>query len=255
MANANLITETFTLPSKGILNKNIPGGNITLRMMTTKEERMRLSSEAFYEIMSLIINDCIVDNIGSNGTYKIDSKDFTDFDFFATMVKLRSISYGPQYKTAAKCPICGKTFNFEADLSTLTCIDVPDDFIEPFEIGPLPHSGDTLGCRFLRVRDRIAMEKEKNNILQRFPNYVGDPLYMLEMYAHIMSVNGTLLNSLEIQKYVDNMSAKDSNYYHRCIDKYIYGINRISTTTCTCGSTALWAVRADNEFFRPTLDI
>lgn len=256
MAN-NLITENFTLPSKGKLYPNCDG-TITLRMMTTKEERMRLSTEAFYDIMSLIINECIVDNKNPDGSYKLDSKNFTEFDFFAVMVKLRSISYGPQYKTVARCTQCGKSFNYEANLSNLICNPLPDDFVEPFTIGPLPFSNDTIACKFLRVRDRINMEKEKKRMLSQFPNYIGDPLYMLEMEKQIVSINDKELNNFEKQQYVDNMSAMDSNYFHRVLEKHLYGILRLGTTTCTdvsCGGVSLYSIRADSEFFRPTLDI
>ena len=48
---APLITERFLLPSNGKLYKENGSsfdGNITLRAMTTQEERMRLGSQYFY---------------------------------------------------------------------------------------------------------------------------------------------------------------------------------------------------------------
>lgn len=253
----NLITESMVLPSAStkLYGDNFDG-HITLRAMTTEEERMRLSGQSFYLTMSHIINECIVDNKNSDGTYRLDSTSFTDFDFFAICVKLRIMSYGPKYKTTAICTKCGKQFEYVADLSDLVYNLVPEDFMEPYEIGPLPSSGDTLGCRFLRVKDRIDIEKKKDLLLAKNPNYVGDPIYNMEMERRIMTVNGNPIDYVQVADYVRDMIAMDSYVYHRDIDKNIFGVIRLNMTDCTeadCDGTAFWVLRADAEFFRPCL--
>lgn len=256
---ANLVTENLVLPSASthLYGHNFDGC-ITLRAMTTNEERMRLSGQSFYSIMSQIINDCIVDNKNPDGTYKIDSKAFTDFDFFATCVKLRMISYGVKYKTTAICPKCGHQFVYTADLSKLVYNLVPEDFSEPYEIGPLPSSGDTLGCRFLRVKDHIDIEKKKELILTKNPNYIGDPVYQLEMQKRIITVNGNDIDYINVEDYVNNMIAMDNAVYHDKIDKDVYGVVRLNVCDCQnpkdCDGKAIWVLKADREFFRPCLD-
>lgn len=254
-----LITESLVLPSAAtkLYGENFDG-QIMLRAMTTSEERMRLSGQSFYYIMSKILNECIVDNKNNDGTYKIDCTSFTTFDFFAACVKLRMLSYGNKYKTTAVCPVCGHQFIYTADLSQLVYNLVPDDFYEPYEIGPLPKSGDTLGCRFLRVKDYIDIEKQKEKIMMINPNYVGDPTYQLEMQKRIMTVNGNHLDYIEIENYVNNMIAMDSVVYHDKIDKDVYGVVRLNTCECQnptgCDGTAVWVLKADREFFRPVID-
>lgn len=254
-----LITESLVLPSATahLYGDNFDG-HLTLRSMTTKEERMRLSGQSFFTIMSQIINECIDNNKNPDGTYKIDSASFTDFDFFATCVKLRMISYGLKYKTTAICPKCGHQFIYTADLSQLVYNLVPEDFVEPYEIGPLPRSGDTLGCRFLRVKDHIENEKKKDFILTRNPKYVGDPTYQLEMKERIMTVNGQPIDYVQIEDYVDNMVAMDSVVYHDNIDKNVFGVVRLNVCDCQnpkgCDGKAVWVLKADREFFRPVLD-
>ena len=75
--NSNLITEKIVLPSAAT---KIYGyafdGSLTLRAMTTKEERIRLSGQSFYKTMSMIINECIVDNKNPDGTYRFDSESY-----------------------------------------------------------------------------------------------------------------------------------------------------------------------------------
>ena len=257
---ANLITETLVLPSASTkLYGPDFDGTITLRAMTTKEERARLSAQSFYPTMSYIINECIVDNKNPDGSYKIDSAAFTDFDFLAALVKLRIMSYGPKYKTVAICTKCGYRYRYTADLSELVYNLVPEDFTEPYTIGPLPHSGDTLGCRFLRVKDRIDIEKESKVILAKNPNYQGDPVYELEMERRIMTVDGQELDYVTAKDYVDNMIAMDNYIYHRDVDNYKFGIVRTNfidgcENPSGCDGTSLWILAADDEFFRPCLD-
>ena len=257
----NFITETLVLPSATthLYGPNFDG-HLTLRAMTTDEERIRLSGQSFYSTMSHIINECIVDNKNPDGTYKINSQDFTDFDFFAIMVKLRIMSYGPKYRTIASCMKCGHTWEHIVDLSELAYNLVPEDFVEPYNIGPLPSSGDTLGCRFLRVKDRIEIEKQKDLILSKNPNYAGDPTYNLEMERRIMSVNGIDLDYVTAADYVHNMIAMDNYVYHDEIDKdkrfgvINYGFIDECKNPIACDGTAVWAMKVNSEFFRPCLD-
>lgn len=256
---SNLITETLVLPSAAthLYGSNFDG-HLTLRAMTTEEERVRLSGQSFFQTMSSIVNECIVDNKNPDGTYKLDSTNLTDFDFFAVCVKLRIISYGNMYKTYCTCAKCGHQFVKKVDFADLNYNLVPDDFVEPYEIGPLPSSGDTLGCRFLRVKDIIDIEKKKDMILAKNPNYKGDPTYNLEMERRIMSVNGQELDYIKAEEYVRNMIAMDSYVYHDKVDKFGFGVVRVNFTPCEnpsgCDGTAYWVLKADREFFRPCFD-
>ena len=257
----NLITETLVLPSSAtkLYGPNFDG-HITLRAMTTDEERMRLGGQSFYQTMSAIVNECIVDNKNHDGSYKLDCTNFTDFDFFAICVKLRIMSYGPKYKTVATCLKCGHQFEYVVDLSEIIYNLVPEDFSEPYEIGPLPSSGDTLGCRFLRVKDRIEIEKKRDTILAQNPNYIGDPTFNLEMERRIMTVNGNTLDYVTAEDYVHNMIARDSVVYHDKIDAdkkfgvIPYGIIDECKNKLGCDGKSMWVLRVGAEFFRPCLD-
>ena len=263
MLNRNEITEPMLLPSAGskLYGSNFDG-SLTLRAMTTREEKVRTSATpaTFYEVMRVIINDCIVDNKNPDGTYKIDSANFTDFDFFAVCVKLRIISYGDKYQTRAICTKCGKEFDYIADLSTLMYNLVPETFVEPYTVGPLPHNGDILECRLLRVKDRIDIEKQAQTILAKDPNYIGNPRYLLEMQRRIVSVNGEQLDYITAEDYVDHMIGMDSDYYHYYVDKDLddFGVVRMNMTECQnpmgCDGTAIWMLRPDKEFFRAVID-
>ena len=256
MNTHNLITDSLLLPSGGKLYGSNFNGNLNLRCMTTVEERMRLGSTNFYETMSTIINRCIVDNYKNpDNTYFIDSKAFTDFDFFAVLIKLRIMSYGPKYKTYAQCTTCNHTFNYTMDLTELQYNMLPDDFKEPYLIGPLPMSGDTLGCRFLRIKDYIDNQQKKKEYMAKNPDEPGDVLYTLEMERRIMTVNNKPLDEVQAHEYVESMIGLDSTYYHSHIDKKSYGVIRLGTTTCPkCGGVGIYNLVYNTEFFRPSLD-
>ena len=249
----NLITEQFLLPSRGLLYGDKFDGNLTLRAMTTIEERMRTGSEDYYATMSEIVNRCIVDNENPDGTYKIDSKRFTIFDFDAVCVKLRIISYGPLYKTRAKCTTCGSEFDYKADLRECEFKFLPEDFVEPYSIGPLPRTGDTLGCRFLRVQDKINMEKAAREILAKDSKYIGNPEFELEPIYRLMTINGDDVDTLMGTKYIQHLTSMDLDYLKDNIDPLFCGVTRVGFTECTeedCEGKAIYIIRSDSEFFR-----
>ena len=248
-----LITEQFLLPSKGILYGPNFDGNLTLRAMTTIEERMRTGSDDYYGTMSEIVNRCIVDNVNPDGSYKIDSKRFTIFDFDAVCVKLRIISYGPLYKTRARCTSCGKEFDTKVDLRECEFKFLPDDFVEPYSIGPLPRTGDTLGCRFLRVQDRIDMEKAARATVAKDPKYIGNPEFELEMIHRLMTINGDSVDNLMGTKYIQHLTSMDVDYFKEMVDPTFYGVTRVGFTDCddaNCNGKAIYVIRSDSEFFR-----
>lgn len=244
-----LITETCHLPSRGLLYGSALGDTIEFRAMTTIEERMRLSGENFWSTMAAILNRCKVNT-------DFDIKNMVDFDFFAALVKLRIISYGNNYKTRSKCFVCGKEQEVNVNLDECKVTEIPDDFVEPFVIGPLPISGDVLECRFLRVFDYIDINEKVSDWQRKHPNdKYNNPEYTLLMEHAIVTVNGVNLNEFQKKKYVENMVGADSTYYHEEYQQLFYGLHRIGTSTCEetdCGSAIIYEIAPSDSFFRAT---
>ena len=244
-----LITETCHLPSRGLLYGSALGDTIEFRAMTTIEERMRLSGENFWSTMAAILNRCKVNT-------DFDIKNMVDFDFFAALVKLRIISYGNNYKTRSKCFVCGKEQEVNVNLDECKVTELPDDFVEPFVIGPLPISGDVLECRFLRVFDYIDINEKVSDWQRKHPNdKYNNPEYTLLMEHAIVTVNGVNLNEFQKKKYVENMVGADSTYYHEEYQQLFYGLHRIGTSTCEetdCGSAIIYEIAPSDSFFRAT---
>lgn len=244
-----LITETCQLPSKGLLYGSALGDTIEFRAMTTLEERMRLSGENFWSTMAAILNRCKVNT-------DFDMKNLVDFDFFAALVKLRIISYGNNYKTHSKCFICGKEQEIDVNLDEVKVTELPDDFQEPFVIGPLPISGDVLECRFMRVFDYIDIHEKVTDWKRKHPkDTLNNPEYTLLMEHAIVTVNGVNLNDFQKKKYVESMVGADSTYYHDEYQNLFYGLHRIGSSTCEetdCGSVVVYEIAPSENFFRAT---
>lgn len=251
MANKGAVTETYTLPSKGLLYGKDFGSEVTIRSMTTFEEKMRLGNQGFFKTMCSILDSVVV----SPENY--DTQAMTLFDFYFLMYKMRTVSYGNIYKVQVTCPNCGHTEICKVDLDTLEINYLSDEFQEPFEIGPLPRSGDTVECRFLRISDSINNEKKAKDILSKSPDYIGDPQYILNKASQIVSINGQEKSSVEIQMYVERMQAMDSAYLSQVYDKITSGVgmSTLCSDTCTsCGEELKFTLPFNSEFFRPTYD-
>lgn len=246
-----LISERCNLPSKGIPYGNALGDSIELRAMTTVEERMRLSGENFWSTMSNVMNRCLVNS-------DFDVKNLVDFDFFAALVKLRTITYGNIYKTTSKCLSCEKTQTVDVDLDLVKVSELPDDFEEPIKIGPMPRSGDTLGIRFLRVFDHIDITNKVNDYRNKKQKTdLGSPEYTLEMEKMLVSVNGVELDSMAKKMYIENMTGMDSSYFHKQVEKLFYGVHRVGVTKCgeeDCEGMIIYQIAPDEQFFRTAFD-
>jgi hypothetical protein len=246
------IQETYTLPSKGLLYEGIPS-EITLRAMTTFEEKTRLSTNSFFKTMPMIINACIVDN----DNLKIDAAKLSLFDMYFLMYKLRVVTYGPEYKLNLQCPTCEGNVDVIVNLDDLKCNEITsaDDphAHEPFSIGKLPVSGDSIECRYLTASDMIDIEREAKMIKKNSPLYVGEPDYLLSLQKKIVTINGEKLPPFRVQKYVETMNSKDGLYIDNRNAEINLGIQLSCIETCPkCLGDIEFILPMTSEFFRPT---
>jgi len=252
MKSKSTISEVYKLPSLGKLYGEGFPEEVTIRSMTTLEEKMRLGNQGFYKTITTILDSVVT------SPENFESKYMTLFDFNFLMYKMRAVSYGPTYKVTVTCPDCGKSQVVRVNLDDLKVDYLQDDAVEPFKIGPLPRSGDTLTCRYLRVTDLMSNQKKSDEIISKNPDYQGDPSYILDLCSRIMSINDEEITPYEVQMYVEEMSAMDSQYFTQAYNKYVnkVGMDNSCETTCEyCGSHIDFTLPFNSEFFRPTYDI
>lgn len=241
------IQETYELPSEGKLYENIPS-QITLRAMTTLDEKLRLSSNDTLNIIPRLIGNCIVE------PKKIDVTKLKLFDLHYLMYKLRIVTYGPEYKVELKCPHCGETHEATINLDDIPVNKLDEDFVEPFEIGPLPINGDVISCRLLDTSDTEAISRESRRILSKFPGYVGDPEMIVRWQKIITAINGESIDQARIRQYVEELHARDLRYleskYYKATDDL--GLDLFMVETCEkCGEDIEFTLPVTSEFFRP----
>lgn len=241
------INETYELPSNGLLYEGKIPSTITLRCMTTFEEKMRLGSGSFATSMIRILNACILDE-------DVDAGELTDNDFWFLLYKLRTISYGENYNMSFECPNpdCGKVVDTTINLDDLEVLKLDAKYTEPREI-VLPYSKDKLGIRYLRAKEVDELSREAEKITQNSPDYYGDPMYQLEMEHRIATINGEVPSTLDKKNYVANMIGMDSAYFHQKVDEPTHGLLTTVTVHCPfCNSDHQVNVPMTSEFFRPT---
>lgn len=245
------IQETFELPSRGkcYTTMKVPD-KITLRAMNTMDEKIRVSSTNPFLSTPMLIKNCMV---GAEAD-EIVAEDLKFFDLYFLMFKLRTITYGPEYKlNGVYCDNCNQSQDIVANIDDLKVNYLPDDFVEPFNI-KLPMSGDVLGCKLMSARDYDTISKENE---RRKSKNMGDSEFILSYIQRIISINGEQMVPALLENYVQSMNAKDLRVFDIEYNKIANGLGLDLTYTCqcpSCGAEMEFQVPLVNEFFRPTFN-
>lgn len=239
-------TESYQLPSRGILYEDIPE-EVTIRNMTTSEEKTLLGSG---NAIDRVMEKCMVEpNDLDLGELIVPDKHFL-------LLKLRILSYGSDYHVTYTCQnrTCGEKHEYKIDLDDLDIMYLDDDFVEPFEI-ILPMSGDTLELRILRDKDVKKIDKRAKKIKRKTKGRAGRMDYIYRMARYIVSVNGEDKTTDEAKGYVEKLHARDSAYIKDRMGKVEVGYDTKIYRDCPyCGSEVEFELPITEEFFRPRFD-
>lgn len=237
---------TYQIPGYALYG-NTMSRDFVLRPMTTMEEKLRLSSPGFGTIAQ-VIQRCLVSGQ--------DVNNLKMFDVQYLMYKMRTITYGEGYKVGLICPHCGKRVDLVVDLDKDIKVNVvPDDFKEPFDIGPLPMSKDVLQCRIFTMQDYLDILSESKAKMEKFPEMKEDPSFIIELTKRIVSINGEHLAPFQLVDYLENMHARDYQVFDSEYAKKTnsFGLDINLETECEhCQKTIKYALPMTSEFFRPS---
>ena len=150
---------TVHLPSNGMLYGENGPEDVTIRAITTREEKFLLGSTA-NDSVDEIIESCIVKPAG------LKMADLILADTNYLLYRLRIHTYGPDYNISTICPNCGTTNNNKVNLNDFLVYELDDDFHEPFDI-ELPMSEDTLTVRLLRKGDYDAIDNRARRLAKK----------------------------------------------------------------------------------------
>lgn len=244
------IAENFDLPSKGLLYDKSINTVIKLKSLTTEHEMQRLNhSDRSMKVMADIIDDCMVEPCG------ISAYEMCVQDYQFLLHKLRTVTYGPEYKSIGTCPYCGN------NNTTIVKLDeIPVVYFTPeckqylsFE---LPRTKDRILLKYQTpkmIDDVIIRGKE---LRQQYTTYKGDFEFLSNLMLMVDLVNGEKKMDFELEKYLRQLPMADSNYILNMQDKFIqsFGLdNNINFVCEMCGLSYKSPFRITGEFYRPSI--
>lgn len=242
--------ETYTLPSKGLLYDavdNIPQ-SVTLRRMTTKEDKLRLRNENEEQIRKELLQACVLENFDV-GKLKIMDANFLLF-------RLRSLSLlTDEYKVFCRCPECGVEFVHKVNLSEIPIKYINEEKLDLLKI-ELPISHAKIDLKLPSIDDIITMGKTLKDYMERFPDLdAGEYLYTLSTIVYINKINNNTLLREELEQYVDNMDILDSRSLREIINDLddMFGFETKLFAKCpSCGRTVSHGLPITRELLTPS---
>lgn len=246
------IKEDFTLPSEGKVYDEKINPNISLRSMTTEDEMRRLAhSERQYKVLCDVIDDCIVgDKPG------ISSYDMCLGDYQYLLHRLRSVTYGPDYKLETYCPICGSSNKQVLNLDELE-VKTYSDEVEKYRTVSLPRSKKIVRLKLQTPHSVDDITIKKKEELRRNPEMEGDIGLVLTLKSLIDSIDGEIVDPVRLEAIIRKLPMADTNKILRNAEKLatIIGVETDFDCTCKeCGSVYRSSFRITPEFFGPEDD-
>lgn len=242
--------ETYTLPSKGLLygpQDNIPA-SITLRRMTTKEEKIRIRNQGEDRIRRDLLQACIVEDIDA-GKLKLEDANYLLF-------KLRVLSLlDDTYKIHCMCPSCRTEFIHKINLSEIPIKYSNEEQLQEFHI-ELPVSGAKIDLKSPSLNDIIMMGDKLKDYVARFPQIDrGEILYTLSTLIYIDKINGHNLISDELEVYLDKLDIIDMRVLKDSVATIdnLYGFDDELKTKCpNCKFEVTHGLPITGELFNPS---
>lgn len=238
---------TVTLPSKGLIYNGAIPAEVSLRGMTTRDEKILYASMGS-NVFQKILKSCITD------PKDMDINKLIASDELFLVLQLRMITYGPEYKVEAQCPRCGETNIYTVMLNELDVNYLDDDFTEPIE-AKLPRSGDTLSLKILRNEDSEFVDRYAKKFAKTFNQNVREVEYTAQIAKYITAINGKTVDFETAIDYVNNMVSRDSAEIRSAMNKILVGVDTRVTVNCnSCGEEFTFNMPLTSEFFRPTFE-
>ena len=245
---ANIITEEYTLPSKGLVYNKTFDPTFEIRSMTLADELKRLSpSNNVYKHMSEIIDNCLVKK------FPISAYDLCMGDYIFLLHKLRVVTYGTEYKLSYTCPFCGEQSTDSINLDEMSVKEF-DESVNQLRVITLPTSGLEVVLRLQTPRDLDNISRKVREDRIKFPDGDSQELsYMIESY--IDTVNGEGLDPILGRDTLKTLGMKDINYLVNAANELndSIGVDSNMLLHCeNCGREVYVPFRYTDEFFRPS---
>ena len=246
------ITGDFILPSKGKIYTEEIDPNVTLRTMTTAEEMRRMSSTDFpYKAMSEIIKACIVSGP------ELHPYDMCLGDYLFLLYKLRSVTYGPNYKVTTTCPYCTN--------QNIDSIDLDDLEVREFDLDMYDYMSFELPQTKKKIKLKMQTPRMLDNVQEKVKHHIKksndktiNPELIYSISSMIDTIDGESFNSFDIEEWVKGLPMLDTQtilIYADKLNGYIGITNKLEVECAICKLTYNTNLRINNQFFRPDIDV
>ena len=245
------ISETYELPSKGLVYDEPINPTVELRSMTAEDEMKRLAvSDAPFKVLSDLIENCIVND------FKMHVYDLCIGDYQFLLHKLRVVTYGPDYKMTVMCPNCHEIYTTTCNLDELEVTEYSEEF-ENQRVITLPDSNKLIELKLQTPRILDTISRRKKDIIKRNPSITTDPGFILTIMSMIKTVDGQKLGEDSLEALIRHLGMKDVNFLVQKATKLNerLGLNTKFNSTCNhCNFETQSTFRITPEFFGPTVD-
>ena len=241
MSNFQKVLE---IPSNGYF-----GGpkEVTMRGITTNEEKMIYSATDFSFIKQLVKSCCVEPK-------DLDVDKLHPNDIVYLVFALRELTFGAKYPQEHTCPYCGLKQEVTIDITKMeyNILDL-DGLDQKLEV-KLPASGDTVKLKLMSQGESDSIEKEVRRENEK--GKLKDPdgwLFLKKFACLIDTVNGEAFGT-EAEKinYVRNMSMRDSNKINKTMGSIKLGLNQVLYIPCEkCHEEMEVKGWMSPEFFHP----
>lgn len=252
MEKFNTTEEIYSLPSLGKIYPQEVTPEIKIRSMTTAEEMRRLSQTDYpYRLMSDIMKDCLLEDIG------IHPYDLCLGDYLFLLHRLRAATYGEEYSLTTVCPYCG-----HKNEETINLIDIPKNEFDPSVLDyltfVLPKSKQTVDITYQTPRMLDTISHLVKNHKKKSKDKETDPTILYTIACAVRTIDGKEQDIDSVVTWVRKLPMLDTQTIMAHINKVNnqIGLDLSLEETCEiCTLSYETSFRTTAEFFRPNLDI
>lgn len=240
---ASVFTTEIQLPSNGYFGAP---KSVRIRRMTTAEEKILYTAVDSSYITDICRACCT--------SWNLDINKLAPADIICMIFAIRNITFGNFYTQEVVCPDCNKKSNIQIDITDMPINLLDEKKIEEMSVVELPDSKDVVIINILTEGEIKKIDK-KVKLLAKKSNSIEAAIDFEEKFkALIRTVNGEVLEDIELTKFINEMSARDYNAIRKTSQNLVnsFGLDREVQYKCkNCMMDEEVTAVIVPEFFRP----
>lgn len=212
------------LPSKGKFYPNFKGVKV-VPLLFEDEQKILMSKNKNINPVNEILAKCV---------QGINVNDLLAMDKLYLLMKIKEISYGPDYKFSVICPACASPTDATLVIDGIPVNRVPEDLGDPREV--------TLPMLKIKAQVRFPRASEEHY-------FSNSESIVNNLYRAVVSLNGNT-DQVFISKAIKKMHIRDIKTLEKEINRVEYGIDTTFQFDCpSCKHSTVLGIPFDSNFF------